>query len=321
MIDPVGAILSVLVFQALLSGAGVFDLAEFAETVGAGALTGAAAAGLGSAGAAGWVSAARPARHGAAGPRAPRGGRADTLREDAGLVSAITLGVLMARQSDLVPSGQEAEFAAFGRTLTGLLIGVLFVALSARVSLDDVVDLGAGGLGLLAVLVLLQRPLAVAALHRRDGARPARAAVRGGLMPRGIVVAATASAFQLELVEAGVADAMLLVPTCFLVIAATVLLYGLGARPLARALGVQRDADDGGVSPPSPADFGNDVNTSAPVGGDRHEVLDPHAQARPADRRPAPPTRRCRPRSSPSSDFLVRRGPSCTSSPTPCPRP
>ncbi len=56
--------------------------------------------------------------------------------------------------------------------------------------------------------------------------------------------------------EAGVEDAMLLVPTCFLVIGATVLLYGLGARPLARALGVQRDADDGGVSPPSPVTSG-----------------------------------------------------------------
>lgn len=256
VIDPVGAILSVLVFQALLSGAGVFDLAEFAETVGAGVLTGAAAAGLG-------VLVLR----GGSVPLAQHGtvllalallavAAADTLREDAGLVSAITLGVLMARQGDLVPSGREAEFAAFGRTLTGLLIGVLFVALSARVSLDAVVDLGAEGLGLLAVLVLLQRPLAVAistagtVLDRRERLFAA------GLMPRGIVVAATASAFELELVEAGVEDAMLLVPTCFLVIGATVLLYGLGARPLARALGVQRDADDGGVSPPSPVTSG-----------------------------------------------------------------
>ena len=58
---------------------------------------------------------------------------ADTLREDPALVAAIALG----RGDDalgqnLVPSGQEAEFAAFGRTLTGLLIGVLFVAIWPR---------------------------------------------------------------------------------------------------------------------------------------------------------------------------------------------
>ena len=77
-----------------------------------------------------------------------------------------------------------------------------------------------------------------------------------GLMPRGIVVAATASAFQLELADAGVADASLLVPTCFLVIAATVLLYGLGARPLARALGSGARRIAEAVTPPSPAPSG-----------------------------------------------------------------
>jgi NhaP-type Na+/H+ or K+/H+ antiporter len=51
-------------------------------------------------------------------------------------------------------------------------------------------------------------------------------------------VAATASAFRISLVEAGVEDAGQIVPVCFLVIAATVLVYGLAARPLARALGL-----------------------------------------------------------------------------------
>ncbi len=256
VIDPVGAILSVLVFQALLSGGGVFELAEFAETVAAGLVAGVAAAGLG-------ILVLRGARV----PVAQHGtvllalvllavAGADTLREDAGLVAAIALGVVMARQQDLVPSGQEAEFAAFGRTLTGLLIGVLFVALSARVSLDAIVDLGAAAFGLLAVLVLVQRPLAVALSTAGTVLDNRERLFAAGLMPRGIVVAATASAFQLELADAGVADASLLVPTCFLVIAATVLLYGLGARPLARALGLRREETAEAITPPSPAPSG-----------------------------------------------------------------
>jgi NhaP-type Na+/H+ or K+/H+ antiporter len=141
----------------------------------------------------------------------------------------------------VVPEGREVEFSTFGDTLAQFLIGILFVILAARVDLGAVVDLGLAGLALIVVLIFVQRPTDVAAstlgtvLTRRERLFAA------GVMPRGIVVAATASAFQLTLVEARVEDADKLVPVCFLVIAATVLVYGLGARPLARALGLSAD--------------------------------------------------------------------------------
>ena len=53
-----------------------------------------------------------------------------------------------------------------------------------------------------------------------------------------IVAASTASAFELSLVDQGVADAHKLVPVTFLVVVATVVVYGLTARAVARALGV-----------------------------------------------------------------------------------
>ena len=58
------------------------------------------------------------------------------------------------------------------------------------------------------------------------------------MMPRGIVAASTASAFELSLVDQGVADAHKLVLVTFLVVVATVVVYGLTARAVARALGV-----------------------------------------------------------------------------------
>ena len=58
------------------------------------------------------------------------------------------------------------------------------------------------------------------------------------MMPRGIVAAATVSSFEDDLIAANIPDAELLVPITFLVIAATVVIYGLTARPLALRLGV-----------------------------------------------------------------------------------
>ncbi len=58
------------------------------------------------------------------------------------------------------------------------------------------------------------------------------------MAPRGIIAAATASAFGLSLTEAEVAGADQILPIAFVVIFATVVLYGLTATPVARLLGV-----------------------------------------------------------------------------------
>ena len=162
-------------------------------------------------------------------------------------------------------------------------------------------DLGAGAIGLLAVLVLVQRPLAVALSTAGTVLDTRERLFAAGLMPRGIVVAATASAFQLELAEAGVADAdpagAHLLPGDRRDRAA--LRPGRSA-PGARA-GLRREEDQDALSPPSPAPSGTRVNTSAPSAVDRHQVLDPHAELARAGRRRAPPSPRCRPRSSPSA--------------------
>ena len=66
------------------------------------------------------------------------------------------------------------------------------------------------------------------------------------LAPRGIVAAATASAFGLQLTQAGIADAEDILPIAFIVIFGTVVLYGLTAAPVARLLGLA-GADEGVV--------------------------------------------------------------------------
>jgi NhaP-type Na+/H+ or K+/H+ antiporter len=248
LVDPIGAILAVLVFHAVLAGTAEVEVGEFFLTIVCGAALGVVAAVIIIA-----LLRATPA------PIHLRVttmlavllvavGAADAVYEDAGLVTAIIVGAAIARSKGVIPEGREAEFATFGDTLAHFLIGVLFVTLAARVDLGAVVDLGLAGLALVAVLILVQRPADVAASTIGTVLTLRERVFAAGVMPRGIVVAATASAFQLSLVEAGVEDADQLVPVCFLVIAATVLVYGLGARPLARALGLSADE---AATPPS----------------------------------------------------------------------
>jgi hypothetical protein len=93
---------------------------------------------------------------------------------------------------------------------------------------------------LVAVLVLATRPLiALLSSLGTDLSRGERAFV-GWMAPRGIVAAATASTFTVALTAKGVPGAGKILPATFLVIVATVAVYGLTAAPVARRLRVSR---------------------------------------------------------------------------------
>jgi NhaP-type Na+/H+ or K+/H+ antiporter len=239
LIDPIGAILAVLVFHAVVSGDGSFDVGEFAATVGIGLGTGLVGAGL--------LSFLLRERRFDAALEASATlalvlasvALASELREDAGLVTAIVMGVMMAhRQHEIVERAP-----AFSEILVNLLLGTLFVILSARVDPDLVLDLGVEGLAFVALLMVLARPLGVLVSTARSSLTREERTLVGWMMPRGIVAAATVSSFESDLIHAGVPDAELLVPVTFLVIAATVVIYGLTARPLALRLGVAEPGD------------------------------------------------------------------------------
>jgi len=97
-------------------------------------------------------------------------------------------------------------------------------------------------LGLVAVLVLVTRPLvAFLATARTDLTRSERQFI-GWMAPRGIVAAATAATFGTQLTAQHVGGAAKILPVTFLVIVATAAVYGLTAVPVARRLGVTRPA-------------------------------------------------------------------------------
>jgi NhaP-type Na+/H+ or K+/H+ antiporter len=159
---------------------------------------------------------------------------ADLLRDDAGLVATVVMGMILANQDRL----DVSSVLEFHGTLVGVLIGILFVLISASVSPDQVADVLLGSLALVAIMVLLVRPAVVALATWRSPLSTNERGFLAAMDPRGIVAAATASSFGLQLQEAGIAGANKILPIVFIVIFSTVLLYGLGGVALARRLGV-----------------------------------------------------------------------------------
>ncbi|MER7728316.1 cation:proton antiporter [Streptomyces sp. NPDC096323] len=162
----------------------------------------------------------------------------DALRDDTGLISAVLMGMVMANLPGLdIPARRP-----FFETLVSLTIGLLFISISATVTPASLRHVVLPSLALVALLVLVTRPLvAHLATLRTDVPRGERWFI-GWMAPRGIVAAATASTFSAELVHKGIAGAERILPATFVVIVATVTLYGLTAFPVARRLGVLRPA-------------------------------------------------------------------------------
>ncbi len=162
----------------------------------------------------------------------------DSIRDDTGLIAAILMGVVIAN----VRGFEMPSRRPFFETLVQLIIGVLFVSISATVTPASVRHLVLPTLGLVAVLVFLTRPLVAFIATIRTELRRGEREFIGWMAPRGIVAAATASTFGSKLAADHVAGASKILPVTFLVIVATVALYGLTAGLVARRLGVTRPA-------------------------------------------------------------------------------
>jgi hypothetical protein len=162
----------------------------------------------------------------------------DTIRDDAGLIAAILMGLAVANLRAFDAPAKRPFF----ETLVQLIIGVLFVSISATVTPESLQHIVLPTLGLVAALVLVTRPLVAFLATIRTELTPGQRAFIGWMAPRGIVAAATATTFGATLAADHVGGASKILPVTFLVIVATVALYGLTAVPVARRLGVTRPA-------------------------------------------------------------------------------
>jgi len=238
VIDPVGALLAVLVFEFIVS-AGVSNalgqtLLTFLKLVIVGAALGVAAGyALGEALRHDWI----PGYLFNVGTLTAVFGVfavSNAVADESGLLAVTVMGIFLANRKG-VPVEEILEFK---ESLSLILIGGLFILLAALLDLGRLRELGWVSLEVLAVAQFVARPLEVLLSTWGSALTWRERALLAWIAPRGIVAAAVSALFALQLESRGFAQAELLVPLTFVVIIGTVVLQSLTAGPLARALKV-----------------------------------------------------------------------------------
>lgn len=243
LIDPVGAILAVIVFDLLIEGDGTLEngITGLLATVSAGAAVGLAGAGL-------IVVLLKnyliPDRLQAAAMLMfvlAAFAISDLIRHESGLLAVTLMGMALANQ-EFAPVDRIIEFK---ETLRDLLIGALFILLAARLEIEDITSVGWREFAFLGVLVMIARPIAVFLSTLGSDLATKEKLFMSWVAPRGIVAAAVASVFAIGLEEAGVPGAERLVPLVFFVIIGTVALYSLTAKWVGQWLGIVEEQPAG----------------------------------------------------------------------------
>ena len=159
------------------------------------------------------------------------------VQHESGLLAVTVMAMLLANQK-AVPVESIVEFK---ENLRVLLLSTLFIILSARLPSEYLLSFDPALLAFLAALIFVVRPVMVFFSTIGTTLDWREKVFLAWMAPRGIVAAAVASVFALELQAVGYPEPERLVSTIFLVVVGTVVVYGLTAAPLARALGLAGD--------------------------------------------------------------------------------
>jgi NhaP-type Na+/H+ or K+/H+ antiporter len=238
LIDPVGAILAVVVLNIVLRGTAdpSIVLSGLVSRLGLGGLIGAAG---------GWflgfvLKQARFLSDDLKNLTVLAGlwglfGLSQALISESGLMTAVTLGIML-RAAELP---EERLLRRFKNQLSILSVSVLFILLSADLSIAGIFALGWQGLFAVLALMLVVRPLNVLFSTWNSDLDWRQKTFLAWVAPRGIVAASVASLFSIALTKAGINGGDAIKALVFLTIILTVFLQGLTARWVATWLKVR----------------------------------------------------------------------------------
>ncbi|WP_372870195.1 cation:proton antiporter [Shewanella sp.] len=243
VIDPIGAVLAVLVFEYIAASQDATShiLMSFASILALGFGAGAAMGYL-----IGWVLRRDLLPHylrNTAVLTVMLGTfvGSNLLQEESGLLTVTVMGIWLANMRGV----DIADILEFKETLTVLMISALFILLAARLDSSAMMDLGWGAIGVLAVAMLVARPISVWLSGIGTNLSTADKWFLSWVAPRGIVAAAISSLFAIKLEELGVSGAEKIVPMVFLIIIGTVVIQSLTAGRWARFLKVKAGSVQG----------------------------------------------------------------------------
>lgn len=237
-IDPVGASLSVLVFEVIRAGGAGFSYREIIYaifmTIAAGGISGALAAGfIILAMKKYWV------------PDFLQGVFtlmivfgvfviSNHFQHESGLLGVTVMGIILANQKKV----SMKHIIEFKENLTLILVSLLFILLSARLKIEDFSYLGPGAFIFVLSVIFIVRPLSVYFSTMKSGLSRKEKIFLAFIAPRGIVAASVASVFGLELAAVSYPGASHITAIVFMVIISTVLFYGFFSPFLAKKLGL-----------------------------------------------------------------------------------
>lgn len=159
----------------------------------------------------------------------------EVFAHESGLLAVVVMGMVLGNGK----LKNIKELLYFKESLSVLLISMLFILLSANINIEDLMLLYTWKTVLLfAIVVFVIRPLAVFASTYKSNLEFKEKLFISWVGPRGIVAAGIASLFGSKLLKEGVEGAEYITPLVFMIVLGTVLLNATTARLFAKMIGV-----------------------------------------------------------------------------------
>ncbi len=159
-------------------------------------------------------------------------GLAQTIISESGLMATVMAGIVLRAFS--IP--EERLLLRFKGQLTVLGVSVLFILLAADLSIASIYALGWGSVLTVVVLMLIVRPLNILICTWGNGMNWRQKCFLSWIAPRGIVSASVASLFSILLTQNGINGGDSIKGLVFLTIMMTVFIQGLSAGAVANLL-------------------------------------------------------------------------------------
>jgi NhaP-type Na+/H+ or K+/H+ antiporter len=229
VIDPLGALFAVLIFEAIVSRQEGHTIGIFVATIGCGAVTGALSA---------WLTGSLLRRqmipeylqnYAVLAAVLFAFSVSNVITHESGLLAVTIMGIALGNMRGV----HIDDILDFKESLTTVLVSVLFILLAARLHWPLPDGMLGAGIVLFLLAQLVVRPLTVLLSSLGSALTWRERALIGWVAPRGIVAASVSALFALRLDALGVTGAEALVPLVFILIIGTVVLQSATARPLA----------------------------------------------------------------------------------------
>ena len=159
----------------------------------------------------------------------------DAFAHESGLLAVVVMGMVLGNSK----SPYLKDLLYFKESLSVLLISILFILLAANINYSDLLLIyNWKTVILFAIVVFAVRPIGVFLSTQGSKLKLNEKLFISWVGPRGIVAAGIASLFGLKLARNGVAGAEYITPLVFVIVLGTVLLNATTARLFAKLVGV-----------------------------------------------------------------------------------